>query len=308
MSLYQASRVDSKKKKKKSSVDVRKKSSSASMRKTKTSSTNSFDFSGDSYQIKQLRRDKEKEQLMRLKANQKLALLEKLFSAKLKAMNVKLDDITDVKFDELQKRLQQTESAESRMTEELQRLQRENNYLKKKQKAMKRTSPMTKQTFKLIKNNIDEKSRNILTSDDSQELYEGIILDYSRKQKTYLQRWCKLNNDGELLFFKSKNSANATKKFDLISVFSEIEKTRGTEFQLIASTKEPRKFRTESEEETDEWVKYIKVVQYYFKVKSEQNVNDYVENVESENENENENDNIEEKQMEFETEKIRMEE
>ena len=59
----------------------------------------------ESASIKSLRRVIEKERIMRLKANQKLALLEKLFSAKLRAMNVKIDDLTDGKFDEIQKRV-----------------------------------------------------------------------------------------------------------------------------------------------------------------------------------------------------------
>merc|ERR1712154_278838 len=80
------------------------------------------------------------------------------------------------------------------------------------------------------------------------------------------------------------------------------------QFELISSSKGKKKLRAESEEEIKEWVGTIKVVQYYFKVKSDYNMDADQEEendenadqnvVDSENEEKYDDDKEEEKEKE----------
>eukprot|EP01083_Nonionella_stella_P178774 632596_1 len=188
--------------------------------------------------VKSLRRAKEREELLRLKANQKLALLQTLFCSKLKQMNVNVDEIQTIN----------------------------------KLKELKRTSPMTKRSMQMIQNNIDEKSRKILTSNKSQPLFEGALITCSKQQDQYIKRCGKLTNDGELVLFETQSTKNVLETLDLVTEYDSIYTLQDTEFELFSNTsgQNSHTFRTETHEETSQWVSNIEAVQYYFKVKSEQ--------------------------------------
>merc|ERR1712228_670530 len=188
-------------------------------------------------------------------------------------MNVKIDDLTDGKFEEIQKRLQKTEAAENRLGSELESLLRQNIELKRKIKTITRTKKVSKKINKLIANNIDEKNRKILKSNEPRVLFSGFLMDYSKKHKMYKSKWCKLTNDGELLLFKNENATDMERMFDLVSIYDNI-KEKESEFELVSASKPNHSFRSESEHEIKEWIGKIKVVQYYFKIKSEHHLDE----------------------------------
>merc|ERR1740123_2722810 len=95
---------------------------------------------------------------------------------------------------------------------------------------------MSKKQNQLINSKIDEKNRKILRSDEPRVLYANYLLDYSKKTKKYLSKWCKLTNDGELLLFADENAKEMERMFDLVSVYDGIE-DKESEFILTSESK-----------------------------------------------------------------------
>merc|ERR1712130_541820 len=107
---------------------------------------------------------------------------------------------------------------------------------------------------------------------------------------------------GELLLFKSQKAKEAEKIFDLVTVYDEVNEG-DNQFELISSSKGKKKLRAESEEDIKEWVGTIKVVQYYFKVKSDYNMDadqeeENDENVDQNDEEKYDDDKEEEEEKE----------
>eukprot|EP01083_Nonionella_stella_P065359 171187_1 len=240
--------------------------------KLKKRKSAAVDAQSESATVTALRRDKEQEHTMRIKATENLQ--------------------------QCQKTLQNTQAALQNRDYIVEQLKRQNAALRKQIKKLQLKAPMNKKQIAMVKDNIDAKSHKILRSKKKRELFEGVLYceeeNTNEERNTYQERWAKLTNIGEMVLYENENANDALFTIDLVDEFKQINEDcdGNNKFELIApGTEDRRMFKGVSKDYIAEWIGNIKVVQYYFKVKM-----DY--NEEEEQEEEEEEEEIEEKEEE----------
>eukprot|EP01084_Bolivina_argentea_P162619 282988_1 len=233
--------------------------------KLKKRKSAAVDAQSESATVTALRRDKEQEHTMRIKATENLQ--------------------------QCQKTLQNTQAALQNRDYIVEQLKRQNAALRKQIKKLQLKAPMNKKQIAMVKDNIDAKSHKILRSKKKRELFEGVLYceeeNTNEERNTYQERWVKLTNIGEMVLYENENANDALFTIDLVDEFKQINEDcdGNNKFELIApGTEDRRMFKGVSKDYIAEWIGNIKVVQYYFKVKMDYNEEEEQEEEEEEEE------------------------
>eukprot|EP01084_Bolivina_argentea_P007030 13246_1 len=93
--------------------------------------------------------------------------------------------------------------------------------------------------------------------DNKSIIFEGYLNKESMYLKTLRKRWIVLTNDQQIYSYKQeRNYANPTEIIDL-KLCINVKIIKGNKFSLIFDKNKQRIFVAESQNEMDEWIKYI---------------------------------------------------